>query len=113
MADAAKTRQYARRVTRIPDSAWIPIRDYRGEELTDDEWRAAVERLPLWSVVKGVVLAHLPMGYFVGLGDRVIGQVEVVAITDDVRRIDPSTDYPAIGAEVPSVSTSDEAPRPQ
>lgn len=51
------------------------------------------------SLVTGTVLARLPMGIFVGLADRVIGQVEVVAF-------DPADLLWADRGDVPPVGSS-------
>ena len=89
-------------VTPIPDESWQPIREYVADGLTDIEWEEAIQRYPVGTIVTGSVLAHLPMGYFVCLGDRVVGQVEIVRIKNpDI--IVSELDYPPIGSAVRSV----------
>jgi len=83
----------------IPDERWQPIRDHVGRGLSDEEWVEAKQRFAIGSLVEETVLAHLPMGVWITLGERLAGQIEVVSIIDEQRPLTAS-EWPAVGAVV-------------
>jgi ribosomal protein S1 len=83
----------------LPDSSWQPIRDHVRQGLTADEWREATQHLPPGTLVEAEVLACLPMGVWVSLGERLAGQVEVPHIIDEKRRLE-GHDWPEPGSVV-------------
>lgn len=82
-----------------PDHLWQPIRDHVGEGLTDSEWAETARRLVPGSLVNGEVLACLPMGFWMALGERLAGQVEVVSISDEARPLEDD-EWPMPGSVV-------------
>ena len=84
------------------DEQWQAIRDHVGDGQTEDEWQEAVRWLPPGAIVEGTVLACLPMGIWISLGERLAGQVEVVSIIDEKRPLFED-DWPAVGSTVPAM----------
>ncbi len=83
----------------VPDHLWQPIRDHVGRGLTADEWRQTSQRLQPGAVIEGKVLACLPVGFWMSLGERLAGQVETVSIIDEERPPEDS-DWPRPGSVV-------------
>jgi hypothetical protein len=75
----------------IPDELRQAIREYTQSGPSDEEWQQAIERMPVGAVVVGRVLTCLRMGYFVALGSKVVGQVEVISIKEPGERIEERT----------------------
>lgn len=71
-------------VAPIPDVAWQPIRDHWAGGLSEVEWEEAKRAFPVGSIVPARVLACLPMGVFVALADRLVGQIEAPEVSDDL-----------------------------
>jgi ribosomal protein S1 len=69
---------------------------------TDEEWAAAKSRFTSGVVATGVVLSHHPFGFFVDLGDQIIGLVEIVRVKESGQSVD-SRDYPPVGQEITAV----------
>ncbi len=84
----------------IPDEDWQPIREYGEPRGSDADWEQAKTRFPIGAVVAGTVLARLPMGIFVGLTDRVIGQVEAIAFDEADALWAEREDIPAVGSSI-------------
>jgi hypothetical protein len=57
---------------------------------------------PLVRSSRGTVLGRLPSGYFVALGPKIIGQVEIVSIKEPSEKVGED-DFPPDGAEVTAV----------
>lgn len=75
------------------------MRDHVGEGLSESEWAEAKEQFPVGALVDGTVLAQLPMGIWITVGERLAGQIEVVSIVDKPGSLAKS-DWPAIGSVV-------------
>lgn len=79
---------------------WRALREHR--KPTDEEWAAAKSRFTSGVVATGVVLSHHPFGFFVDLGDPVIGLVEIPRVKESWQPVDPR-DYPSVGQEITAV----------
>jgi ribosomal protein S1 len=69
---------------------------------TDEEWAAAKSRFTSGVAVTGVVLSHHRLGFFVDLGNPVIGLVEIPRIKEVSQPVDPRH-YPAVGQQITAV----------
>lgn len=69
---------------------------------SDDEWAAATSRFTSGVGLTGIVLSHHAFGFFVDLGDAVIGLVEVLRVKDPGQPVS-SRDYPSVGQEITAV----------
>ena len=69
---------------------------------TGEEWASAKTSFASGVVVRGVVLSHHRFGFFVGLGDTILGLVEIRHVKDPGQAVS-SEDYPAVGEEVTAV----------
>jgi ribosomal protein S1 len=86
----------------IPDEQWEPLREYVGDGVSDDAWAAIQDECPAGTRIRGHVLAHLPMGYFVALPRGNVGQVEIVSIKERGEPVSEA-DYPEVGSEIQAV----------
>jgi ribosomal protein S1 len=87
-------------VSQRDSDEWRALRERR--KLTDEEWAAAKSRFTSGVVATGVVLSHHPFGFFVDLGDLVIGLVEIPRVKESWQPVDPR-DYPPVGQEITAV----------
>lgn len=91
------------KVSRPDSDEWRALRERR--KPTDEEWAAARSRFTGGVVATGVVLSHHPFGFFVDLGDPVIGLVEIPRVKESGQPVDPR-DYPPIGQQITAVVLS-------
>lgn len=79
---------------------WRAYRDRH--KPTDEEWAAVKSFFTSGVVARGVVLSHHRFGFFVDLGDSVVGLVEIPRVKDPGQTASPE-DYPAVGQEITTV----------
>jgi ribosomal protein S1 len=87
-------------VSQSDSDEWRALRERR--KPTDEEWAAAKSRFTSGVIATGVVLSHHPFGFFVDLGDPVIGLVEITRVKESRQPVDPR-DYPPVGQEISAV----------
>jgi ribosomal protein S1 len=87
-------------VSQRDSDEWRAFRQRR--KPTDEEWAAAKSRFTSGVVATGAVLSHHPFGFFVDLGDPIIGLVEIVRVKEPRQAVDPR-DYPPVGQEITAV----------
>lgn len=79
---------------------WRAYRDRR--QPADEEWASARSRFASGIVIRGVVLSHHRFGFFVDLGDQVLGVAGIPRVKDPGQAVSPE-DYPAVGEEIAAV----------
>jgi ribosomal protein S1 len=70
---------------------------------SDEEWADAVRRYAAGRIVEGTVFAHHRFGFFIDLGERVIGLIEIPMLLDDPDHPLSEVDYPPVGLQVRAV----------
>jgi ribosomal protein S1 len=90
-------------VSETDSDEWRALRERR--KPADEEWAAAKSRFTSGVVVTGTVLSHHPFGFFVDLGEPIIGLVEIPRVKEAWQPVDPR-DYPPVGQEVTAVVLS-------
>jgi ribosomal protein S1 len=87
-------------VTQSDPGKWRALWERR--KPADEEWAAARSRFTCGVVVTGVVLSHHPFGFFVDLGDPVIGLAGIPRVREPWQPVG-LLDYPAVGKKITAV----------
>ncbi|MFE7223534.1 S1 RNA-binding domain-containing protein [Nocardioides sp. NPDC057577] len=70
---------------------------------SDEQWSDAVRRYTAGLVVDGMVFSHHRFGFFIDLGEPIIGLIEIPMLFDDPVRPLSQVDYPPVGSHVRAV----------
>ena len=70
---------------------------------SDEEWADAVRRYRPGCVVDRTVISHHRFGFFVDLGEPIIGLVEIPMLLDDAHQPVSPDDYPPVASQVRAV----------
>jgi ribosomal protein S1 len=70
---------------------------------SDEEWADAVCRYREGCVVDGTVISHHRFGFFIDLGEPIVGLVEIPMLLDDAHQPVSPDDYPPVASQVRAV----------